>query len=55
MGFVSASSLEEALGKVSLSKKTRKMSSGDLPNVMDKARNAIVLSLRDSVLREVGS
>lgn len=55
MGFISASSLEEALGEASLSKKTRKMSNGDLPNVMDKARNAIAFSLRDSVLKEVGS
>lgn len=55
MGFVSASSLEEALSEASLSKKTGKISNGDLPNVMDRARNAIVLSFRDSVLREVGS
>lgn len=55
MGFISASSLEEALGEALLSKKTRKISNGDLPNVMDRARNAIALSLRDSVLREVGS
>ena len=35
-------------------RKIRKVSDDDLPNIHDRAHSAIILSLGDSVLREVG-
>ena len=46
--------LDEALGEQSSSKKPRKVSDEDLPNVLDRAHSAIILSLDDGVLREIG-
>ncbi|KAH9765484.1 hypothetical protein KPL70_001889 [Citrus sinensis] len=46
--------LDEALVEESSSKKPRKVSIEDLPDVLDRAHSAIILSLGDGVLREVG-
>ncbi|KAH9686286.1 hypothetical protein KPL70_014312 [Citrus sinensis] len=46
--------LDEALAEVTSSKKSRKISEDDLPDVLDRAHSAIILSLGDGVLREVG-
>ncbi|KAH9648835.1 hypothetical protein KPL70_025759 [Citrus sinensis] len=46
--------LDEALAEESSSKKPRKVSVEDLPDVLDRAHSAIILSLGDGVLREVG-
>ncbi|KAL9444475.1 hypothetical protein AB3S75_017630 [Citrus x aurantiifolia] len=46
--------LDVALGEVSSSKKPRKIANEDLPDVLDRAHSAIILSLGDGVLREVG-
>ncbi|KAH9651744.1 hypothetical protein KPL70_026869 [Citrus sinensis] len=46
--------LDVALGEVSSSKKPRKIANEDLPYVLDRAHSAIILSLGDGVLREVG-
>ena len=46
--------LDEALAEESSSKKPRKVSVEDLPDVLDRAHSAIILSLGDRVLGEVG-
>ncbi|KAH9743491.1 Integrase catalytic domain-containing protein [Citrus sinensis] len=46
--------LDVALGEVSSSKKPRKIIDENLPDVLDRAHSAIILSLGDGVLREVG-
>ncbi|KAH9680956.1 hypothetical protein KPL71_026757 [Citrus sinensis] len=46
--------LDEALAEVTSPKKPRKISDDDLPDVLDRAHSAIILSLGDGVLREVG-
>lgn len=46
--------IEEALGEATSSKKPRKVSDEDLPDILDKAHSAIIVSLGDGVLREVG-
>ncbi|KAH9657209.1 hypothetical protein KPL70_022963 [Citrus sinensis] len=46
--------LDEALAEITSPKKLRKISEDDLPDVLDRAHNAIFLSLGDGVLREVG-
>ena len=46
--------LDEALTEATSSKKPRKVSEEDLPDVLDRAHSAIILSLGDGVLREVG-
>ncbi|KAH9782268.1 hypothetical protein KPL71_008823 [Citrus sinensis] len=46
--------LDEALAEESSSKKPRKVSVEDLPDVLDRAHSVIILSLGDGVLREVG-
>ncbi|KAH9770981.1 hypothetical protein KPL71_012549 [Citrus sinensis] len=46
--------LDEALVEESSSKKLRKVSDEDLHDVLDRAHSAIILSLGDGVLREVG-
>ena len=46
--------LDEALAEELSSKKPRKVSVEDLPDVLDRAHSAIILSLGDGVLREVG-
>ncbi|KAH9671115.1 hypothetical protein KPL70_017228 [Citrus sinensis] len=46
--------LDEALAEESSSKKPRKVSVEDLLDVLDRAHSAIILSLGDGVLREVG-
>ncbi|KAH9724313.1 hypothetical protein KPL70_007440 [Citrus sinensis] len=44
----------EAFAEITSSKKPRKISEDDLPDVLDRAHSAIILSLGDGVLREVG-
>ncbi|KAH9680944.1 hypothetical protein KPL71_026750 [Citrus sinensis] len=46
--------LDEALAEVTSPKKPRKISEDDLPDVLDRGHCAIILSLGDGVLREVG-
>ena len=46
--------LYKALAEVTSPKKPRKISDDDLPDVLEKAHSAIILSLGDGVLREVG-
>lgn len=46
--------LEEALGEPSSSKKPRKVSDDDLPDILDRAYSAIILSLDYGILKKVG-
>ncbi|KAH9779667.1 hypothetical protein KPL71_007786 [Citrus sinensis] len=46
--------LDKALVEESSSKKPRMVSDDDLPDVLDRVHSAIILSLGDGVLREVG-
>ncbi|KAH9802523.1 hypothetical protein KPL71_001422 [Citrus sinensis] len=46
--------LDEALAEITSPKKPRKISEDDLPDVLDRAHSATILSLGDGVLREVG-
>lgn len=45
--------LDEAFKEAASSKKPKKVSDDDLPNIPDRAHSAIILSLGDGVLREV--
>lgn len=47
--------MNEALSEASLSKKVRKVSDEDIPNVMDKGYGVMILSLGNSVLIKVGN
>lgn len=46
--------LKEVFGEATSSKKPRKVFDEDLPDIFDRAHSAIILSLGDDVLREVG-
>ncbi|KAH9763957.1 hypothetical protein KPL70_001353 [Citrus sinensis] len=46
--------LDETLAEITSPKKPRKISEDDLPDVLDRAHSAIILSLGYGVLREVG-
>lgn len=45
--------LDKALGEALSSKKIRKEPDKNLPDILDRAYSAIILSLRDGVLSEV--
>lgn len=47
--------MNEALSEASLSKKVRKVSDEDIPNMMDKGYGVMILSLGNSVLIKVGN
>lgn len=46
--------LDEVLGEATSSKKPKKVSDDDLPDILDRVHSVIILSLGDSVFRKVG-